>query len=72
VFLPKETHIDGNLEQHSQEFVKIYSVSKVLYPADKAFSDDKVKVWQEPDYSLEMVKEYHEKGISISPILKEY
>jgi len=68
---PKETHFrtdERRQEDAYEEFVSDYEVASVIR-SDQFKVGDHFWAWEEPAYSLEDVRRYHEEGFSRSPVV---
>lgn len=70
VIFPEATGKDG-IEHVYEETVALYRVTEVLRSPDLE-SGDVIRVWTLPEYTEQDIKNYHEIGMSTSPIIYTY
>jgi hypothetical protein len=70
---PRETHFgtrDTRADDPYEEFATAFEVLELLRPGALK-PGDRFWAWDEPAYSLEDVRRYHEEGFSTSPVIME-
>ncbi len=73
VVFPKSTHHSKAQTTTHVEYKKPYIIKDILYSDAKIkeMRGDKIFLYQRPAYRLDDIKDYHEQGISKSPIILE-
>src|SRR6516165_8794610 len=69
--LSKETHYEKAMETSYQETAELYRVLRIL-KSDAMAIGDEIRVYREPAYDFESIKQYHTTGVSGSPEVLTY